>query len=482
MREAVHIFLKDSRQLRYAIAIVLGWTAIFVVAAAAPLQPYQRVEGWFSVFGLLVPTVSTYVLPVAWWYLICQAFHAEALPGDRQFWLTRPYHRASLFGAKALFVLAYITLPLALAQAAVIVLKGFPLGPHLLGILWAQLLILAGVILPAAAVATLTSTLAQFVTVGLAAPLLLVAKNLLTPWLALEWIRDAVAICIIVAVTAVVLFLQFSRRRTQVSRILALGGILMLVAILPLLSWRTAFAFHLHSDRRLEGNVTAELMRPQQPSPRSQATWPIRLSFRVLGPATGTPIACEAAEVNFESPEGVWRTGLEGIGRVETMSTIPDGCAVEIPGVLVRAVADRQVDLHAILYITVFGIEQAKRVPIDEPPTFVPNAGLCRGTLIRPLNLTADTADNSLTVVGCLTALRGPRGQVVFSLANSPTLRTSGRFSYSPFPADLKIQPVDEGGVANFRRVDAVMVAAQTPIAHVRSTVDVRDVHLRDLR
>jgi hypothetical protein len=33
-------------------------------------------------------------------FLIARSIHAEAIPGDRQFWLARLYVRCSLFGAK----------------------------------------------------------------------------------------------------------------------------------------------------------------------------------------------------------------------------------------------------------------------------------------------------------------------------------------------------------------------------------------------
>ena len=166
MREAVHIFLKDSRHLRYAIAAVLVWTALLgaagmVNSAGVPTSASGRISPpcWCRSF-------LRYLLPIGWWFLVARAFHAEALPGTRQFWLTRPYRRASLFLAKALFVLAYITLPLGLAMAASAAAHHLPTVPALWSILWAQVLILIVVVLPAAVLAALTSTLTQFVVAG----------------------------------------------------------------------------------------------------------------------------------------------------------------------------------------------------------------------------------------------------------------------------------------------------------------------------
>src|SRR5256885_7885270 len=53
-------------------------------------------------------TLVMILLPLAWWTLIARVIHDEVLPGDNQFWITRPYSWKSLLGAKALFILAFI--------------------------------------------------------------------------------------------------------------------------------------------------------------------------------------------------------------------------------------------------------------------------------------------------------------------------------------------------------------------------------------
>ena len=141
MREAVHIFLKDSRHLRLPIGLLLGWTAFLVLAGARPLPMFQVEDQWTWLLAYYVPGLAPYACALGWGYLIAQVSHADALPGDRQFWLTRPYHRSSLAAAKALFVLAYITLPLAVAQIAIVMLRGLPLGPQLSGLVWDHLLL-----------------------------------------------------------------------------------------------------------------------------------------------------------------------------------------------------------------------------------------------------------------------------------------------------------------------------------------------------
>ena len=83
MKQALHIFRKDVDALRIEIgvfvllALAFGWTKIHVSN-----------DEWTD--PLIVLAAS---------FLIARAVHADALPGDRQFWLTRPYTRMSLLSA-----------------------------------------------------------------------------------------------------------------------------------------------------------------------------------------------------------------------------------------------------------------------------------------------------------------------------------------------------------------------------------------------
>src|ERR1043166_191352 len=95
MRQALHIFRKDIRCL---------WWEILVVEALAIGYTFVKSESHDILYvnGLL---------PLAWIYLVVRVILQEPLPGDRQFWITRPYAWRSLLGAKALFVIAVINLP-----------------------------------------------------------------------------------------------------------------------------------------------------------------------------------------------------------------------------------------------------------------------------------------------------------------------------------------------------------------------------------
>jgi hypothetical protein len=472
MKQAVHIFLKDTRLLRYPIAIVVAWTA-FALVTDAPMQRfYQAPRNWLDPIRVVTSNLSQYVLPVAWWFLISRALHAEAIPGDRQFWLTRPYSRGSLFAAKALFVLAYVLLPLALAQAATLLLRGFPLGENLPRLVWSQLLILALIVLPAAAVAAITSKLTQFVLLALAVPVLMQVHGFQTSG-PFEWVRSSVATGVVVAVASTVLFVQFTRRRTNVSRLIVVAGVLAVVAALALTPWRTAFAMQARVAGDWNGTLTGELV-PLEPTQVRAFERVGRLWFRFAGPAAGTPIVCEAAEATIESQHGVRDTGLRSS---RATSTPADGCLLVVPASLVGEAGTNPVNIRASLYVTVFGSAARTVVPIDQPPTVVAGTGICSGVTHRDFApFVSEARETKTAVITCQSAFRDPR--TLIWIEGSP--QRPMRFSYSPFPADLRIPPVDEVLLLNAPPTGAANLLTVEPAGHVRVVVDVQGVNLQN--
>src|SRR5437867_4353384 len=118
MSQALHIFRKDLRSLRWEIAAAIALTTAYTfIKSGARSLPYVE---WF--------------VPPAWIYLVVRVILEEPLPGDRQFWITRPYSRLSLFCAKALFVLTLINLPLAISDCVILARHGFSPAAHAAGL------------------------------------------------------------------------------------------------------------------------------------------------------------------------------------------------------------------------------------------------------------------------------------------------------------------------------------------------------------
>src|SRR5437764_1243805 len=136
MRQAIHIFRKDIRHLWPEIAVVLVADIAFVLdmVRQAGVGNPDAGKGVHS-------TMLMYLLPFAWTVLVARVIYSETLVGIRQFWITRPYARGSLVGAKVLFVVATVNLPKLIADAIVVRTFGFALLPHVAGLLWAQVLL-----------------------------------------------------------------------------------------------------------------------------------------------------------------------------------------------------------------------------------------------------------------------------------------------------------------------------------------------------
>ena len=118
MTRILHIFRKDVRHL---------WpqatASIAMMALAAILDPTYANGGQSLSYSLL----AGFALPLACWNLIIAAIQEEKLPGDSQYWLTRPYFWKELLAAKALFVVTFINLPLFVWHAAAFAAVGVPL-------------------------------------------------------------------------------------------------------------------------------------------------------------------------------------------------------------------------------------------------------------------------------------------------------------------------------------------------------------------
>jgi hypothetical protein len=116
MRQAIHIFKKDVRHLWPEITVTLLVAAAFAFLGAGGARFLSDPGASRN----LARQMLLFLLPVAWWILIARVIHAEPLPGDRQFWTTRPYDWKSLLGAKALFILGFVNLPLLISDVVIL--------------------------------------------------------------------------------------------------------------------------------------------------------------------------------------------------------------------------------------------------------------------------------------------------------------------------------------------------------------------------
>src|ERR1700680_769622 len=239
LHQALHILKKDVRYLRHEIALVLLIDGVF--AAMHARAPHGLSDSWWSELALVVAAA----------FLIGRLVLAEAIPGDRQFWTTRPYRWQSLLGAKLLFIIAFVNLPILLAHLFILIIDRFPLVSSLPGLFWTQVLLFTFVSLPFAALATLTSGITPFIfsqLIVFAAVFSIMELSQPVPrWLGgVEWVTDSIALLALGATAILVLLIQYKSRHTFFSRWFALAGIAACAMALVATPWPVALAVQSH--------------------------------------------------------------------------------------------------------------------------------------------------------------------------------------------------------------------------------------------
>ena len=233
----------------------LRWQALLVIVlqftyAAILFRPLGAAGPGFSEILL------GWLLVVTHLYFIVWAVHAEAIPGDRQYWLTRPFTRPQLLAAKLLLVLLVIHIPLFLSDCLILIGHQFNPLHYLGGLFWRQFLYLfAGTVLMLA-LAAVTRNFAHF---ALAAILLIAGVVLLPsllPWLAmhwggLTWVRSMLGNLLAAAGALVMLWLLYLRRRVNTA-----WAVLVSAAVLvPFASDLAPFAAAFHVQSRLQSGT-----------------------------------------------------------------------------------------------------------------------------------------------------------------------------------------------------------------------------------
>jgi hypothetical protein len=120
MTQSLHIFRKDLRHLWPDLLLY----AVLLVACGV-VTPMSWDESNLSNTPLLLfAGLLKVLIPVFWLVLIARLIHDEALVGDTQFWITRPYEWTSLLSAKVLFVFLCVLFPFAAMEWALVLQAG----------------------------------------------------------------------------------------------------------------------------------------------------------------------------------------------------------------------------------------------------------------------------------------------------------------------------------------------------------------------
>ena len=406
MKQILHIFAKDVRRFWPEILASLA-----ILAALVSVYPRQ----WPDVLN--IPVSQRYVnlheysnllfalAMVSWCLLIARLIHAEALVGDRQYWLTRPYTWVSILAAKILFLVVFLYLPLAVAQTLILAASGLdPLG-SLPGLFY-NLLLLTGIfVLPLMAIATVTSSFFRMALTLVAVLAAMVTYIILNQHIALE---DALSPAHLVplnnqfltalvlgCISGAVILVQYARRQTRLAMMLLLC-VPALMAAGPLLKPLTARIDQGRFEREfqpLAGGETAPLQIVIPPNSFSAVSrWTrtsdmanVYIRLVVSGIPENKGVLIEApARVTLIAPDGFQWSGEVfswGWGPKEfAAGTKHSAIDLNMPISAYTRFQNRPVTLRFALPLTLLRAESTARVPISAQRFAIPGQGDCQAT------------------------------------------------------------------------------------------------------
>ena len=473
MRQARHIFLKDVRYLRYQIILVL------LLALGLIWGGPRQINGSGPIGILLIAAAN---------FMIARLIHAEAIPGDRQFWVTRPYQWKSLLGAKLAFIFAFVQLPVLLAHLCVVLLSGFPLLSNVSGLLWTQLLITAFVSLPVAALAAMTGGLIQFVVAALtviavasgAYSFLPFARANLGP---VDWVRNSIVFLALLAIAISALYVQYRRRRTIVSRTFALSGLAIAALVYLSIPWPLAFAVQSRLSR--EPFDTKELTISLDPSirprmgPAGVRQLEVLIPITVRGVPSGVDFRADAVSVQLQSASGrSWKGDFyepAGDSRTESKErTVILRNTRPINDEEYEILRQGPVTARVALFLTAFGKPRTETIALQQRPVNVMDGLQCY-----------EAASSRQGDVFCRSAFRWPASLIDARVAGSVASSFAQFISYSPFPANLSLQPVETRWASAYtstKPLDTreVTISLKEPVAHVRRDFELTGVNVRE--
>jgi hypothetical protein len=418
LRQILHIFSKDARRFWPEILVSLVILAAFVRVYPVNWVPQDAFHsrGFLQYASQLqiLANVLTGLVPASWWLLIARVIHAEALVGERQFWVTRPYEWPKLLAAKGLFLAVFLYAPFVAAQWGLLGEGGFRPWEYVPGILFNLLLLTGILVLPLVALAAVTSTLVRMtltllgIAAGLGVIVYLASLSETSGVSAPYGDRYSVPATLVIGGSAIVL--MYARRRVWFARLmlLSLPGIIGVVAAYvpngamvetayPLATGMAAVAdvpiqFALHEGQENQTAVTED---------SQTGRFEVRIPLEATGVSAGyvvmvddvMAVAEDGHEVVRELP---WRAVYSHYYLHGDWLTSVD---LKMKRAEYEALKGRVLTLKLGLALTEARTEAVTRIALPAHDFEVPGFGNCAG---------APRMSALMTNLGCWTAMHGP--------------------------------------------------------------------------
>ena len=418
MRQILHIFWKDARRFWPEIGISIAITAVFTRVYPVNWLPQDQ----FHAHGLfqyasqmqILANVLTGLLPTSWWLLIARVIHAEALVGERQFWTTRPYEWPKLLAAKALFIGTFVYLPFLASQCALLWEAGFQPQHFVPGLLF-NLLLLTGILLvPLAALATVTSTLVRMTLTILGIAAVVAGLGFLSSMSESTGVSapygDRYSIPAILLVGGSAIVLMYARRKVWFARLmlLSLPGIIAIVAMnLPNASMvDIAYPLGISMAARADLPIQFSLHDGQESQPAvadnsKSDTVELRIPLEAAGVVPGHAVMIDDVMADADDGRGQPRQfpWTAAYSHYYLHGDWLTSVNLKIKRADYDALKGKPLTLKLGLALTEARTEAVNRMPLPAHDFSVPGFGNCAG---------ARGMSAMMTNLGCWTALHGP--------------------------------------------------------------------------
>ena len=458
MKQVWNIFAKDIRRHWREVAASLALLVAFAWLEVRSWPHNERMSlAFLDMFASqILPGLVTALVPISWIFLIVRVVQGESLVGDRQFWVTRPYDWKKLLLAKAIFVLVFVNLPLFVLDLFLLAKAGFRPLSYLPGLLWIQWMWILLLFVSAAGLAAVTATVGQMLLAILAVALYVIGMIALSEVVPNSNFPtgDSIPGFLLVAIALAVILLQYSRRRTALSRWLILGLGVALTLQMVATPYRSAIARQYPLSSAAKSPLTWSLLPSHSPAP-DEALYesgqvPILFPFSISGLPQGSFLQLNGVILTLTNGQGQsWDSGW----LFHSQSFFPEQKAADIALNLKKSDFDRMktspVQARLLLAYTLYHDKNQRTFVVPSGDFALPDLGLCsphatygqmldcRVPLRRPTSLMITSEMATSTCPLGPNATPGRPGQMAFdSIQNSDTS-----------PAEVGISPVKIIGV-----------------------------------
>ncbi len=514
-----HIFKKDWKLTwGFVMAVAsLHWSAAFVKfrlgvsGESESLAMLAQVLPGLSIFGSM--------------FLTGAIVHVDAIPGVKQDWLARPIPRGSLMREKLLFVLATVCGPIFAGNLFLGVANGFSPGSALVQATIYTVYITFFTVLPIFALAAVTRNMTEAFVMGCGCAFLIGASITVVEFAnssshgviggvvgsGVGWIGEAIRLGLAAIAAAMILGVQYFRRKTIVARGLLVGfGVLILIS--QVFPWNAAFAIQQQLSARASSTahllITFEPLLGRYKSSGEAAVAEDRrqsggendadvfLPLQVAGVGDDAMLITDRAEVQLIAPEG--RAEYHGTGENFELRREGSGSAaaavyqkIVVPGAVYRDWKDRAARIRIEYSFTRFALKNSYAMPALNGSERMQGWGWCKTEV--------NEAGTALEL-HCLQQGKGPICGTVF-LENAVTgernpPRSMCRSDYAPYldrplPDSMErfgtVLPFrDLTGLAKFPVDGATLAKARVvirvyePEQHFTESLTIPQIKLRD--